>query len=129
MKNKLILILLLVISILCLVSCNEEKEDDLVETYTITWVNDDETILEIDYDVVKGAMPEYNGSTPISSKESPAIYSYVFNGWSPEVLEVTNDAVYTATYMKLNLSTTVFGSKPIVSEDKKTVIYGLYPQS
>ena len=103
MKNKFLLTLLLVVSVLGLVSCIKEKEEDSLEKYTITWVNDDGTILEIDYDVVKGTMPEYNGSAPVSSLESSAVYSYVFTGWSPEVLEVTKDAVYTATYMKLNI--------------------------
>ena len=49
MKNKLILILLLVISILCLVSCNEEKEDDFyvgyTENYIRCYIKSDEDII------------------------------------------------------------------------------------
>ena len=64
--------------------------------YTITWKNDDGTVLETDTSVVHGTTPEYNGSTP--TKNNDAQYTYTFAGWSPAVAAADKDIVYTATY-------------------------------
>ena len=63
-------------------------------TYTITWQNFDETVLEKDVDVPYGAIPSFDGKTP--TKDSTGLYE--FNGWTPAVGAVTGDAAYTATY-------------------------------
>ena len=67
-----------------------------VNKYTITWKNYDGTVLEIDYNVEYGKMPEYNGVTP--TKEATAEYTYKFNGWDRAVTTVTGNAVYKANY-------------------------------
>lgn len=67
-----------------------------VNTYTVTWENYDEAVLEIDNGVPYGDMPIYDGATP--TKPSTAQFSYEFTGWTPEVSEVTGDIVYTAVY-------------------------------
>jgi hypothetical protein len=62
-------------------------------SYTITWKNDDGST--IDQTVV-----EY-GQTPTHadpSKPATAEFTYTFAGWTPEVVAVTGDATYTATY-------------------------------
>ena len=48
---------------------------------------------EVEY----GALPEYMGETP--TRPSTAQYNYVFDGWNPEIVSVTKDANYTATYV------------------------------
>lgn len=69
--------------------------DSVVNQYTITFNNYDGTELQsgkLDY----GAMPAYNGETPM--KPATAQYTYSFKGWKPEVVAVTGDAVYTAEF-------------------------------
>ena len=68
----------------------------IVNTYAITWVNDDGTVLETDPAVEYGQLPKYDGATP--TKERTAQFSYKFDAWSPEIVAVTCDATYTATY-------------------------------
>ena len=66
-----------------------------VPTYTITWKNDDDTVLETDK-VKENTTPSYDGETP--TKAADAQYTYTFNGWDPAIAPATTDATYTATY-------------------------------
>lgn len=66
------------------------------ESYTITWKNWDGTTLETDNEVMKGTTPMYNGATPTRPDDDE--YSYTWNGWNPEVVPVTADQTYIATY-------------------------------
>ena len=60
---------------------------------TVYWLNDDGTILEADGDVPSGTIPTYDGAEP--TKEG-----YTFDKWSPDVTAITDNAVYTATYIE-----------------------------
>ena len=93
-------------------------------TYTVTWKNDDGSVLETDTGVAYGDMPSYDGTTP--SKASTAQYKYTFKGWSPELSAVTDDVTYTATYTQTEI--TADDPEPVPGDDipyvmPKTGIY------
>lgn len=81
-------------------SSSEESSSDSstpeVETYTIKFVDENGTVLQ-EVEVEKGEMPVYNGDTP--TKAEDAQFTYTFAGWDPTILEVTDEATYTATYL------------------------------
>jgi hypothetical protein len=69
------------------------------ETYSVTFLNDDGTILL--------GPTEYPAGTVVSdiaqpsttpTKQSTTQYSYAFSGWNPELTAVTENAIYTATF-------------------------------
>ena len=73
---------------------------ETVNTYTITWLNSDNSPLYQD-EVEYGTMPEYQGETP--TKDPDAEYRYEFAGWTPRIVAVFTDATYTATYTRHDL--------------------------
>lgn len=70
-------------------SSNEQK-------YTILWKDHDGSILEIDYNVLKGTTPTYDGQTP--TRNGGDEFTYAFKGWSPNIMPVTSNMSYIATY-------------------------------
>lgn len=93
--------------------------------YAITWRNADGTVLrtdKIDY----GVTPSYSGETP--TKTGDAEYSYIFKGWSPELVPVTGDAVYTAQFdMKKNIYTVTWKGADGVVLASSQAEYGTVP--
>ena len=74
-----------------------EKETTIrlfTKAYTITWKNGDE-VLATDT-VSYGNTPVYSGEIPTKADDEQ--YTYTFAGWSPEIVAVTGDAVYTAQF-------------------------------
>lgn len=63
-----------------------------LRTYTITWKNADNTVLETDTNVPYGSTPQYNGATPTYQGQTST-------GWTPAVSTVVGDVTYTATYL------------------------------
>ncbi|MBQ5488090.1 MAG: hypothetical protein IIT70_04485, partial [Clostridia bacterium] len=62
-----------------------------VNTYTVTWNIDGATETET---YAYGQTPAHNDPT----KPADAQYTYTFAGWDPEIVPVTGDATYTATW-------------------------------
>ena len=67
-----------------------------LQKYTVTWENDDHTILETDEYVPYGETPRYDGKTP--EKAPTKEYTYTFIGWNREIAAVTGKVTYTAVY-------------------------------
>ncbi len=64
----------------------------IVNKYTITWiVNGVETKAQVEY----GTVPTFTGSTDKASTNTTV---YTFAGWDADLVAVTGDATYTATY-------------------------------
>lgn len=71
----------------------ESSEPDV---YTITFLNWDGAELLTLTDVEEGTIPQYTGATPARPDDEQ--YTYIFSGWSPEIVAATKDATYTAEY-------------------------------
>lgn len=69
---------------------------NIVNKYTVTWVDEDGTELEVDRNVEYGEMPTYNSELPVKTGDNTVVYT--FAGWTPDVDTVTGDVTYTATY-------------------------------
>ena len=99
-----------------------------VKTYTVTWVDDDETTLIYQKDYEYGAMPQFEGVEP--TKAADAQYTYTFKGWNKDYTEVKGNQTYVAVYEKTTNKYTV----KWVDEDETTLIdqkdyeYGAIPK-
>ncbi len=78
--------------------------DSVRNSYTITWKNEDGTVLQSG-EVAYGEAPVYTGEMP--SRPNTAEYTYTFAGWDKEVVTVTEAATYTATYTTTKNSYTI----------------------
>ena len=67
---------------------------ETVNEYTITFVDEDGTELQ-STKVPYGETPTYGGQIPTKTSEG---HTCTFKGWDPEIIEVTGETTYTATY-------------------------------
>ncbi|MEF2754502.1 MAG: InlB B-repeat-containing protein, partial [Agathobaculum butyriciproducens] len=99
-----------------------------VKTYTVKWVDEDETTLIYQKDYEYGAMPKFEGVEP--TKAADAQYTYTFKGWNKDYTEVKGNQTYVAVYEKTTNKYTV----KWVDEDGTTLIdqkdyeYGAIPK-
>lgn len=74
---------------------------NITNKYTVTWVDENDTELEVDTGVEYGEMPTYDGELP--TKEGDSTVKYTFAGWTPAIESVTGDVQYKATYTTQNI--------------------------
>lgn len=92
--------------------------------YTITWKNDDE-VLKID-SVPEGIVPSYDGATP--TKVSNDGHSYVFDGWTPDIVAAYADATYNAVFIEAQETYTItWKNGDTVLEVDENVPFGATP--
>ena len=92
-------------------------------SYTITWLNDDESLID-QTTVEYGVVPEHADAT----KENTAEFTYTFTGWTPELVSVTGDATYKATFSATKNSYTItWLNDDETLIDNTTVEYGVVP--
>ena len=87
-------------------SVEPEPSSEPVQTYKIRWLNYDGSLLYTSRDVREGELPVYGGKTP--TRESDAQYSYVWDGWTPEVVPATKNTSYKATYTSETRTYTIY---------------------
>lgn len=75
------------------------KFKELDNKFTINWIVEGTIVLEESYHY--GEVPSYKGETP--KKADDDYYTYEFNGWSPEITEVTEDTNYVAIFTQKKL--------------------------
>ena len=84
-----------------------------LQKYTVTWENDDHTILETDEYVPYGETPRYDGKTP--EKAPTKEYTYTFDGWNREIAAVTGKVTYTAVYKATAVATETPSATPLLT--------------
>ena len=95
-----------------------------VNKYTITFVNDDSTVLS-EQQVAYGSMPTAPADP---TKAATAQYTYTFAGWDSAIVAVTGNATYTATYSaKVNEYTVIFKNEDGTVLSEQQVAYGSMP--
>ena len=108
----------------------EEQDGSLtlsyeVPAFAVTFVNDDGSTL-LSQTVEYGDIPEYTGPTPTKAQDEQ--YTYTFNGWDKELVAVTEDVTYTATYTQTTRTYTItFVGEDGTELQSSEVAYGDYP--
>ena len=95
-----------------------------INTYTIKFMNGEEILqsTQVEY----GVLPAYTGATP--TKETTAEFTYTFKGWDADIVAVTGDATYNATFTATKRSYTITWLNDDDSQIDQTVVeYGEVP--
>ena len=99
--------------------------DSITNIYTITFNNYNNALLQT-VQVPYGETPVYTGETPVKPADEETSYDFI--GWTPELVTVTGDATYTATYKSsLNAYTITFEDEDGTVLETKQWYYGKTP--
>ena len=97
--------------------------DIVLPAYQITFVNWDGTPLQQN-DVATNTLPEYTGDTP--TKPSLADVGFEFEGWTPDLAPVSENAIYTAKFREKPATYTItfkraVGNEGVVIDPAETI--------
>ena len=95
--------------------------------FTVTWLDYNGDVLEVDTGVKKNETPTYDQETPLRAIDGNTVYR--FKGWDKEVVPVVSDTTYTATYNSYDNTNNRLSALPTLNNEQNTIEYGLYPQS
>ena len=87
--------------------------DIVLPAYQITFVNWDGTPLQ-QSDVATNTLPEYTGDTP--TKPSLADVGFEFEGWTPDLAPVSENAIYTAKFREIPATYTITFKRAVGNE-------------
>ncbi len=104
--KKLLSIALCILMIATLLPAVQPHAASAEETYTVTWLSDDGTLLTVT-EVASGEVPVYPYELPTKGTESG--YRFVFAEWSPNPVPATEDAAYTACFTSIELQPLNYG--------------------
>ena len=98
--------------------------DETTNKYTVKFVSDGAELqsTEVEY----GTVPEYKGATP--TMQATAQFTYTFKGWDKEIVAVTGDVTYTATFDETTNKYTVKFVSDGVELQSTEVEYGTTPE-
>ena len=83
--------LLVGIMIFSLYSCKPKDS-----YYKVTWLNYDQSVLEVDEKVKEGEIPEFNSGTPVKPSDNSS--DFEFSGWDKEFEPIKEDMEFVATF-------------------------------
>ncbi len=105
---------------------HESQSSSTIKKYTIIFKNYDGTILQQE-NLEYGTMPEYKGTTP--TKEGTTEYSYTFIGWDKEIVRISSNTEYTATYSSVkNKYKVIFKNYDGSILQQENLEYGTIPE-
>jgi len=95
----------------CITNVSEDRTvyaaySKTVRTYTVTWRNSNNNVLETDENVPYGTTPSYDGAVP----QNPTSGGGSFTGWTPAISPVTGNVTYTASYIPTYTATFIRAS-------------------
>ena len=91
-----------------------------IRTYTITFVNDDNTTLATVYNVPYGSTATYTGTTPVKSDQID-VGDYEFIGWLPSNVGITGTTTCVAQYRDDRSQTVRYLTRTIDTYESTTV--------
>ena len=94
----------------------------IVNKYKVTFVDEDESILKDATEYAYGTSASDIETPDEPTKAATAQYTYTFTGWTPEIVDVTDDVVYTATYAATAIEKPVIEPDPVVDPVVEPII-------
>lgn len=85
-----------VVTVTAVENAKKARINNITNTYEVTWLNYDGTLLEKDEGIEEGSVPTYDGIMP--TKEEDISTTYEFSGWVPEVGEIYSNTTYIASF-------------------------------